>query len=161
MKKYKKISILLAVIFSLLISIVYAATENSSTLTEEAEVLTEAAISSQVQTILEPVSKNSTIQNIEAFDDKMTNQKISKVYTEDYIVKLNNSSKQLVGIYEKEAKYNLKTTEDKKVAEDFIINKYQEMNLPSEYNLVYLEKFDDYVWEADFQKEYDGLYNIF
>ncbi|MBR3133026.1 MAG: hypothetical protein IKG42_02985 [Clostridia bacterium] len=161
MKKYQKISILIAVLFSLLISIVYAATENSSSLDEEAESLTEAAISSQIENILEPIGTNSTIRKIEAFDDKMTDQKISKVYTDNYIVSLNNSTKQLVGIYEKEAKYNLKTTVTKESAREFITSKYNEMNLPSEYTLVYLEKFDDYVWEADFQKEYNGLYNMY
>ena len=91
----------------------------------------------------------------------MTNKNLAQIYTDNYIVSLDSSSKELVGLYQRYAKYNLNTTEDKNIAENFINSKYSEMNLPSDYKLVYLEKFDDYVWEADYQKEYNGVYNMY
>ena len=38
---------------------------------------------------------------------------------------------------------------------------YAKLELPSEYELVYLEPFSDTLWEADFQKNYDGVYNMY
>lgn len=161
MKKYQKITILLVAILALVASIVYAASENSATLEKEAEELTKTAVSAKVQTILEPITKNQAVKNVEEYTDKLTEEKMYRVFTQDYIVSLNSSSKELVGIYGKEPKYNINTTTDKSIAQNFITGKYSQMNLPSEYKLVYLEKFDDYVWEADFQKEYNGVYNMY
>lgn len=161
MKKYQKITILLVAILALVASIVYAASENSATLEKEAEELTTTAINAQVETILAPIADNNSVKNVEKYTNELTNKEMYRVSTEDYMVSLDSSSKELVGIYEKEPKYNLNTTTDKAIAQKYITSKYSELKLPSEYKLVYLEKFDDYVWEADFQKEYNGVYNMY
>lgn len=161
MKKYQKITILLATILSLVVSIVYAASDTSSEVQQEAETLTTTAVAAKVESVLSPITEDDEIKTISTFTDEKRNQSICQVTTEDYTVSLDSSSKALIGIYQKEAKYNVNTTTDKNIAENYIKSKYSAMNLPSEYDLVYLEKFDDYVWEANFQKEYNGLYNMY
>ena len=90
MKKYQKISILLAVILSLIMSIVYAANENNNSLEKEAEEMTTAAITSTVKQVLEPITTSKSIQKIEEFNDNLLGRKLSQAYTENYIVSIDS-----------------------------------------------------------------------
>ena len=48
---------------------------------------------------------------------------------------------------------------DSSSAKDYILDKYKKLNLPSDYELNYLEKFDYLIWQANFEKNYNGIYN--
>ena len=71
-----------------------------------------------------------------------------------------NTKNELVGIYSKNVTTTQSTSNaNTSSAKEYVLNKYNELNLPTEYELTYLEKFDDLIWQANFEKNYNGIYN--
>lgn len=57
--------------------------------------------------------------------------------------------------------YDLATTATKIEAKNFIVSFYNNLNVSHDYELAYLEPADDGIWEADFAKKVDGIYNYY
>ena len=159
MKKYLLISSLLCIIaiFSV-VNIVNA----SLVITEEETV---SAINSLLTfnstEFLTSIDTNQTISSITEKVNQLTNSEFYQVETTDYLLNLDSVTKEVTGLYSKQLDCNFTSIANKALARKFILTKYAELELPSEYELVYLEKFDDYVWEANFQKKYDDVYNMY
>lgn len=159
MKKYLLISSLLCilVLFSV-VNIVNA----SLVITEEETV---AAINSLLTfnstEFLKSIDTTQTISSIKGSINQLTNSEFYQIETTDYLLNLDSVSKEVIGLYSKQLDCDFTSTASKALARSFILSKYAELELPSEYELVYLEKLDDYVWEANFQKKYGDVYNMY
>ena len=134
MKKYVFTTIILSAISLFSVAcIVNASFEVSN---EQAEKSINSLVTFKSTEFIENLNNSEEkINSISKESDSTTNSTFYKVDTDNYTLRLDEDNK------------------------DFITAKYAELNLPSEYDLVYLEKFDDVLWEADFQKEYNGVYN--
>ena len=85
----------------------------------------------------------------------------SYLYTNDtnYEIQLDTTTLNLTGINSLDLNYNLSSEKmNKEDVKNYIDSVYNDLKLDSSYDLVYLEKFDGALWEADYQKEYDGIY---
>lgn len=86
----------------------------------------------------------------------------SYLYTDNqnYEIQLDTEDLSVVRILSLDINYNISNEDTtKEEALEYVTKVYNSLNLDSSYNLVYLEKFDDTLWEANYQKEYDGIYN--
>lgn len=160
MKRNLKIILLSSVLLILMAAIVYA-----TQTTTPVEKVDEKKVSTQMlNTSSEILSKLDSEENIKSTSvkyDNMRKKDIYEVATSKYLIDL-DSNNNLVGIYTnctEPITRKARTVADKDSAREVILAKYRELNLPSDYELVYLEKLDDEVWEADFQKNYNGIYN--
>lgn len=160
MKRNLKIAILSCILLILMAAIVYA-----TQVTTPVENVDVKKVSTQMlntsSEILSVLDSEETIKSTSVKYDNMRKKDIYEVSTSKYIIDL-DSTNNLVGIYTNTTEPIVKRTRaiaDKDSAREVILAKYQELNLPSDYELVYLEKLDDEVWEADFQKNYNGIYN--
>lgn len=157
MKKRLLILISISIVFSLATLIVYAKTYTPS-ISEPKNFVTEEMVSTSSD-LLSKLNSNNSISKKEVVTDEYENKTLYKISNDKYSVNLDDSNN-LVAIY---SKY-IETTQisnkyDKATVENYILNKYKELNLPSEYELTYLEQFDDDIWEANFEKKYNGFYN--
>ncbi|MCI8291326.1 MAG: hypothetical protein HFJ25_03620 [Clostridia bacterium] len=158
MKNTKKIILLSAILLLLTAAIVYAQTSTATVEKKDTKTVSAEMINKSSE-ILSKLDTNTNISKSNVKYDKFKNEDIYEVENSKYFINL-DSSNNLVGIYSKEVNpLKVRTKFDKNRAREIIINKYNELNLPSEYDLVYLEKIDDEIWEADFQKNYNGVYN--
>lgn len=157
MKKHQKILLILTILLILLSGIiVYAQTQISST--ENVEVVTNAMLNSSSE-ILNTLNSNSSISKTDVIYDELRQENIYKISNEKYTINLDESNN-LIGIYSTSInEITARTASTKDSVQSMIINKYNDLNLPSEYELVYLEKFDDQIWQANFEKNYNGVYN--
>lgn len=121
--------------------------------------------------ILDILNANSLARTANPSNDEYTVEKIIKdnnyntqsyLYTnnKNYEIQLDTTDLSLTGINSLDINYNLSSENiDKEYVQEYINSIYTNLNLDSSYKLVYLEKFDGALWEADYQKEYDGIYN--
>ena len=157
MKKKIEILIILAILLaSITATIVYASV--SSTELETVKIVSTASISKSSD-IFEKLDTNSSNVNSKVVYDELKKANIYEFENEKYFVNMDTKN-DLVGIYSK----NVTTTQttsnaNNQTAKEYVLNKYKELNLPTEYELTYLEKFDDLIWQANFEKNYNGIYN--
>ncbi|MCI8965334.1 MAG: hypothetical protein HFJ43_03150 [Clostridia bacterium] len=158
MKKYVFTTIILSAISLFSVAcIVNASFEVSN---EQAEKSINSLVTFKSTEFIENLNNSEEkINSISKESDSTTNSTFYKVDTDNYTLRLDEDNKDVIGIYSKTISDDVISSSSKNEAKDFITAKYAELNLPSEYDLVYLEKFDDVLWEADFQKEYNGVYN--
>lgn len=159
MKKKVKILIIATVLLaSITATIVYASTTTSSSEPEAIKTVSTVSISKSSE-IFEKLNTNSTNVNSKVVYDDFKKLNLYEFESENYFVDMNTKN-ELVGIYSK----NVTTTQtvsnaNNSTAREYVLNKYNELNLPAEYELTYLEKFDDLIWQANFEKNYNGIYN--
>lgn len=93
-------------------------------------------------------------------DNNYNTQSFLYTNNKNYEIQLDTTDLSLIGINSLDINYNLSSENlDKKTVQEYIDNVYKDLKLDSSYKLMYLEKFDGALWEADYQKEYDGIYN--
>lgn len=157
MKKNVIIFISASIILLLATIIVYAQTSTSSS-SEQEEAVTSEMINAS-SGILSKLDSTGEITETTVLEDKYLDKTFYQVSNDKYSIKLDSSSN-LVGIYSKYIQTEEVTDKlDKASVQAYLENKYAELDLPSEYELIYLEQFDDEIWEADFEKKYDDFYN--
>ena len=159
MKKYVLLTIVLC--FIALFFAINIANANLTISEEETELAVNSLISFKSSEFLSAIDNNEEIRSISVENDKINNTNFYKVETDNYLLKLDTTDKNVTGIYSKTSEINFVPNTTKDEAREFITNKYEELNLPEDYDLVYLEKIDDYTWEADFQKKYGDVYNMY
>lgn len=158
MRNTKKIILLSAIVLIATAAIVYAQSTTTSSVKTEIKTVS-AEMLNKSSDILSVLNTENSISNSAVKYDKLKNENVYEVENSKYSINL-DSSNNLIGIYSKNiSPLKVKSTCDKNFAREVIMNKYNELNLPTEYELVYLEKLDDEIWEADFQKNYNGIYN--
>ena len=158
MKNTKKIILLSAILLVLTAAIVYAQSSVSSEVKAEVKAVS-AEMLDKSSDILSILNTETSISDSKVKYDKLRNENVYEIENSKYSINL-DSSNNLIGIYSKGINpLKVKSGSNKDFAREVIMNKYNELNLPTEYELVYLEKLDDEIWEADFQKNYNGIYN--
>ena len=158
MKKYVLLTIVLC--FIALFFAINIANANLTISEEETELAVNSLISFKSSEFLSAIDNNEEIRSISVENDKINNTNFYKLETDNYLLKLDTTDKNVTGIYSKTSEINFVPNATKDEAREFITNKYDELNLPEDYDLVYLEKIDDYTWEADFQKKYGDVYKM-
>ena len=109
--------------------------------------------------VLQKLNSSDSILSTDVVYDKLREKDLYRINTENYMIDL-DSSNNLVGIYSMSTNpVSTTSVANKDDARKIIENKYKELNLPADYELSYLEKFDEEIWEADFEKNYNGVYN--
>ena len=157
MKKNIKISLISGLLFFTVAAIAFA----SSTTTEEIvkpEKISQESISkgSEILRILD-----SNIENLKTkvVFDELQNKTIYEIENEKYFIDMDTNNN-LVGIHSKKLSTNLESSNyNQNQAKDFILKKYSELNLPENFELHYIEKYDDLIWQANFERNYNGIYN--
>lgn len=155
-RNYKVLLITFVVILLLTSAIVYAQTANTAT--EEIKVVSSEMINKSSE-ILNDLNSQDTISDTKVVYDELQEKNIYTVSNSKYTINLDESNN-LVGIYTKgTSPIRTRSLCDKEAAKEMIVAKYEELGLPSEYELSYLEKYDDEIWQANFEKNYNGIYN--
>ncbi len=157
MKKKIEILIILAVLLaSITATIVYASVSSSEV--ETIKTVSTASMSKSSE-IFEKLDTNSNNVNSKVVYDELTKENLYAFENTKYFVNMNTKN-ELVGIYSKNVTATQTTSNvNNQTAKEYVLNKYTELNLPTEYELTYLEKFDDLIWQANFEKNYNGIYN--
>lgn len=157
MKKYKIILIIASIIFLLATIIVYAQT--STPVASEEKQIVSAEMIDMSSSIFSKLDSTENISKTEVIKDKLTDKTLYQISNDKYSINL-DSSNNLVGIYSKYINCEgISQKLDKTASQNYIVNKYSELALPSEYELIYLEQFDNEIWQANFEKNYNGIYN--
>lgn len=160
MKRNVKIIILSCILLVLTAAIVYATQVPASAEKQNKKIVSTQMLDTSSE-IFSKLDSEETVSKTEVKYDALRKKDIYEVSNSKYIVNL-DSNNNLVGIYTNSIEpitIKSRSIATKDSAREVILAKYKELNLPSEYELVYLEKIDDEVWEADFQKNYNGIYN--
>lgn len=105
-------------------------------------------------------SNQSNSMTIKTFHDNSINEDYYDIITTAYTISM-SESENLRAFSDNTFNYDLTTTSNKSEAKDFIINFYNNLDISHDYELAYLEVFDDSMWEADFVKKVDGIYNYY
>ena len=105
------------------------------------------------------ISENNSSE-IKLFHDNTINEDYYDIVTSNYTISMDKNSK-LRAFSDDTFNYDLQTTSDKSIAKTFITNFYNNLDISHDYELEYLERFDDSMWEANFVKKSDGLYNYY
>ncbi len=157
MKKKIEILIILAILLaSITATIVYASVSSSEV--ETIKTVSTASMSKSSE-IFEKLDTNSNNVNSKVVYDELTKENLYEFENTKYFVNMNTKN-ELVGIYSKNVTATQTTSNvNNQTAKEYVLNKYTELNLPTEYELTYLEKFDDLIWQANFEKNYNGIYN--
>lgn len=158
MKKKIGFLTILAVLFTLITATIVCASVSSSSEVETIKTVSTRSISKSSE-IFGKLNTNSNNASSKVVYDELKKERLYEFENAKYFVDMNTKN-ELVGIYSK----NLTTTQTMSTstnssAREYVLNKYVELNLPDEYELVYLEKFDDLIWQANFEKNYNGIYN--
>lgn len=101
------------------------------------------------------LDKNATIKG---HYDNTTEQNFIDISTDEFTISI-NENKSLRAFSDNTIDYNSITRETSENAERYITELYRNLDISHDYELIYLEKFDDCLWEADFTKKMDDIYN--
>jgi len=157
MKRNIKIVLISATLMLFLAAIVYASNVTTQESTPTTKV-SQASItkSSELLTLLD--SEPTNLQTRVKYDE-LQSKSLYEIENAKYYIDIDTNNK-LVGIHAKSISTTKETSNSTyEEAQKFITTKYEELNLPEEYELNYLEKFDDLIWQANFEKNYNGIYN--
>ena len=161
MKKNIKILLTSTALFSLATATFVYATNSSISqdkVSATPKAVSSASISKSTEIFSELNSSSEKI-NSQVTHDDMQNKDFYSIENSKYLINLDTDNN-LAGIYSKTISSTSEvSTADKTTPQNYIVNKYKELNLPSTYELNYLEKFDDLIWQANFEKNYNGIYN--
>ncbi len=158
MKRNIKISIIASLLFFTAAAIAFAATSTTQEKTVDTEKVSQESISKGLS-ILNLLGSNAETYKEKVVFDELQNKTIYEIENEKYFIDMDTDNN-LVGIHSKKISTNLKTSNfDLNQAQVFIQNKYTELNLPEDYELNYIEKYDDLIWQANFEKKYGEIYN--
>lgn len=158
MKKKIEILIIATILLaSITATLVYASVSSSSEV-ETIKTVSTSSISKSSE-IFEKLDTNSDNVNSKVVYDELKKENLYEFENAKYFVNMNTKN-ELVGIYSKTVTTTQTTSNvNTSSAKEYVLNKYTELNLPAEYELTYLEKFDDLIWQANFEKNYNGIYN--
>lgn len=158
MKKNIKIILLVASLLLLVsVAIVYAGVTTTDD-TPIKDKVSEASVLESSKLLKSLNSEPTNLKSKVKFDE-LQNKTIYEIENSKYFIDMDTEN-QLVGIHSKEISTKLEASKYKKdSASEYIMNKYKELNLPADYELNYIEKFDDLIWQANFEKNYNGIYN--
>ena len=122
----------------------------------------------EILNILNSISLNNDSKSVErSYDikeytletDNLKNLDYWNIETDKYYIHLGTENSEIEGIYNKDMSANIAEDISEENAREIIQNIYEQLELPIEYELCFMEKADDYTWEADFQAKVDGVYN--
>ena len=167
-KKIKALLTTLLIIFLIFISsFVYATISEYSAAQTQAEIKSSAVIS-EVNSVLTALGETNLVSttakskiNLNAKTDIMRDINYYTVSTQDYQINVDSTTNKVVNIYNLTSNLSSVPATTKDVAREYITKTYSDLNLPSDYDLVYLEPIAEKFWEADFQKNYGGTYNMY
>ena len=157
MKRNIKILVLTSILLILTAVCAYAMTAIPTEKVEEKMVSAEMVNTSS--DILSILDQTEAITATRVKYNQLKDEDIYEVSNQKYNIEF-DSNNNLVGIYSKSiSPVTARVSATKDFACEVIMEKYTELNLPADYELVYLEPFFNGMWEADFQKNYNGIYN--
>ena len=90
--------------------------------------------------------------------DNTTDQNFIDISTNEFTISINENDS-LRAFSDNTIDYNSTTGENKEYAKKYIMQLYNNLDISHDYDLIYLEKFDECLWEADFAKKIDNIYN--
>lgn len=159
MKRNIKILALTSILLILTAVCVFATTAMPTEKVEEKMV--SAKMIDTSSDILAKLNQTEAVTSTRVKYNMLKDEDIYEVSNPKYNIEF-DSNNNLVGIYSKAiSPVTAKVAANKDFAREVIMEKYKELNLPAEYELVYLEPAFNGLWEADFQKNYNGIYNKF
>lgn len=165
-KKVKILLVAILIAILILISSFAYATITEYVATETQAEATSAAVVSEVNSVLTALGETNLVSttakskiDLSTKSDPYRNINYYTVSTQNYRINVDSASNKAVNILNLTADLNPSTTATKEQANTYITEIYKALELPEEYELVYLEPFPGKLWEADFQKNYDGVYN--
>lgn len=154
-------------LFFCVFSVYFAYAENQERILTTNTQLTETT--SRILSILEENSlENDSVATLARTTDNYTistkentnsNQTFYNVKSENYSLNYTSDTLELVNIFNIANNFANVGTANETTARAFITNLYEELALPIDYELTYLVKMDDSLWEADFSKKYGDIYN--
>lgn len=169
MKKilFTSVFILSTLVFCIF-SVYFAYAANQENILATNAELTEKT--SRVLAILEENSLNevatlsaTSMQNddytITTKENEISNKNFYNVKSENYTFNYTSDTLELVNIFNTSNNFGNIGTATEDMAKAFILNMYSKLSLPLGYDLTYLAKLDDSLWEADFAKKYGDIYN--
>ncbi len=97
---------------------------------------------------------------IKKYNNALESRKETVISNEQAILKINSETNELIAYISNKTEfdsgeYNEGEVKDKAIN---IFNNLEEIN-HNEYELIYVEKFDEEIWRAGFAKKYDGMIN--
>lgn len=142
-----------------MLTFAYATSSNQATIDADTNSNISQMSLNKSYEILDTLNSETAITNSKTAFDQLANQNYFIIENNDYTIKLDTNNS-LKGIYSKEISTVATSSNlSKENAQEYICAKYNELNLPSQYELSYLEKYDDIIWQANFEKNYNGIYN--
>lgn len=157
MKRNVKILVLTSILLILTAVCAFAMTALPTEKVEERMVSDEMINAST--DILSKLNQTESITDTKVKYNQLKDEYIYEVSDSKYNIDF-DANNNLVGIYSKSiSPVTARVAATKDFAREVIMEKYKELNLPAEYELVYLEPAFNGLWEADFQKNYNGIYN--
>lgn len=161
MTKGKKIILITSGLLALTTaSIVYATVNLNSSQDQTAITEKVSATSiSKSSNILKELNVSSDNLKTTVIYDELKDENVYSIENANYLINMDTNN-DLIGIYTKQISTTQEISSmDSSSAKDYILDKYKKLNLPSDYELNYLEKFDYLIWQANFEKNYNGIYN--
>ena len=169
MSKHFKSILFFTILFLICIfvsSFAYAAYVNlqekqatSATLSQKANSILNV-ISPNISATYNLTSANSANYNCaeKQVSNKFENSHYYSVNAGDYTMKFDYETQNLLSITSNVSPVILSSL-SKEAVKQTVQAMYENLNLPSDYSLVYAEKFSDALWEVDFAKMYGDIYN--
>lgn len=117
--------------------------------------------SSSAQTYSTLTTSDSEKYTITSKTNELADKSYYNVKAENYSFNYTSDTLELVNIFNTSNNFSNTDSTPEEDARTFIMDMYTELSLPSDYELTYLEKLDDSLWEADFSKKYGDIYNKF
>lgn len=161
MRKNKKILLITSGLLALTTASIVYATVSTTPAQEQAAVTQKVSATSisKSSEILSELNASSDNLKTAVTYDEIKGKNLYSIESANYLINMDTNNN-LVGIYSKKITSTQEVSSmDTTSARNYILNKYTELNLPSNYELDYLEKFDDLIWQANFEKNYNGIYN--
>lgn len=157
MKKNIKIILIFALLILFAVAIVYATNVTTPNVDVSHEV-SPASISLSSDVLAKLDSDTSNLKSKVVYDE-LQSKSIYEIENSKYFIDMDTNNN-LVGIHSKAISATMEASNfTYDMARDYITQKYELLNLPADYELNYLEKYDDLIWQANFEKNYNGVYN--
>ena len=157
MKKNIKIILISALLILLAVAIVYA-TNVTTPESDMSHKVSPASISLSSDVLAKLGSDTSNLKSKVVYDE-LQSKTIYEIENSKYFIDMDTNNN-LVGIHSKAISTTLKASNSTyDMARECITQKYKQLDLPGNYELNYLEKYDDLIWQANFEKNYNGVYN--
>lgn len=103
---------------------------------------------------------NDSPIEFKTFYDNTINENYYDIIENNYTISLSEDS-ELRAFSDNTFDFDTSVSTNRELAESYITQIYQNLNLSDGYELAYLEIFDDSMWEANFVKKIDGIYNYY